>query len=145
MFFNTALFLAAQAIMSSVEAAPKIAKGNWMELDCYVAGVKVSGNYTTAGPPQFDENGNIKFTYDWQLTWQTCKNTYSSTASYDNAKGRCIANSPDGIAMPNWEKNCIQQSINGWYDVDPSTQQLSITQEPYHADYVIGHGTAWTG
>ncbi|KAA8619950.1 hypothetical protein PtrSN002B_011837 [Pyrenophora tritici-repentis] len=79
MFFNTALFLAAQAIMSSVEAAPKIAKGNWMELDCYVAGVKVSGNYTTAGPPQFDENGNIKFTYDWQLTWQTCKNTYSST------------------------------------------------------------------
>ncbi|KAI1521512.1 Dimer-Tnp-hAT domain containing protein, partial [Pyrenophora tritici-repentis] len=57
----------------------------------------------------------------------------------------CIANSPDGIAMPNWEKNCIQQSINGWYDVDPSTQQLSITQEPYHADYVIGHGTAWTG
>ncbi|CAA9963928.1 hypothetical protein PTMSG1_07287 [Pyrenophora teres f. maculata] len=145
MFFATALFLAAQAILPSVQATPRnIRKNNWIELDCYVAGVKIGDTYTKEGEAKKDKWGNPILHYDWQLTYQVCK-IYTDSAYYDPAKGRCISKSPDGLGGADWWDNCERQSINGWYDVDPSTNDIVINHAPYHADYAQGHGQRWSG
>ncbi|RMZ68710.1 hypothetical protein GMOD_00002520 [Pyrenophora seminiperda CCB06] len=138
MLFTSALFMAALAVLPSAQAAPKkheITPNNYVELDCYVANVKVKDEV-------IDKDPSLK--YDWQLTQQTCVNNYKGLAIYDNAKGRCISLSSDGLGLNNWNANCKRQALNGWYDVDPATGNLDVISR-YHSDQGEGRGYAWQG
>ncbi|KAK1637437.1 hypothetical protein BDP81DRAFT_449458 [Colletotrichum phormii] len=119
------------ALLAAVPCVQAIDDNYWIATDCYVADVTVNGKYV-------DQNRGLK--YDWQLTEQTCKNNYASEANYDMGSGRCVSVGPNGLNGPQWWKNCQQQALNGWYDIDRSTGDIVVAHAPYKSNHAEGRG-----
>ncbi|RKK06422.1 hypothetical protein BFJ66_g17856 [Fusarium oxysporum f. sp. cepae] len=134
------------AAMPSVYA---IDKNWWPQVDCYVGNVMIDNHYV-------DHDRSLK--YDWQLTYQTCINNFApQVARYDHGSGRvryplisetkltyfvqCVAINTDvGIDGEKWWKDCKTQAQDGWYDVDPKTNNIVINHNAYTSTLAEGRG-----
>ncbi|KAG4277671.1 hypothetical protein FPRO04_14067 [Fusarium proliferatum] len=118
------------AAMPSVYA---IDKDWWPQVDCYVGNVMIDNHYV-------DHDRSLK--YDWQLTYQTCINNFApQVARYDHGSGRCVAINTDvGIDGKKWWDDCKTQARDGWYDVDPKTNNIVINHNPYTSTLAEGRG-----
>ncbi|RKK06765.1 hypothetical protein BFJ66_g17576 [Fusarium oxysporum f. sp. cepae] len=62
-------------------------------------------------------------------------------ARYDHGSGRCVALDPNvGINGPQWWNDCVAQAKDGWYDVDPVTNNIVISHNPYKSNHAEGRG-----
>ncbi|KAK1656780.1 hypothetical protein BDP55DRAFT_739151 [Colletotrichum godetiae] len=75
------------------------------------------------------------WTYDWQLTFNACKNNYEGEANYNHGQGRCKWFSHKRVDGDDWNHVCEAQARDGYYpvanDVIDSTQ-TKITGKSGH-------------
>ncbi|KAF1922956.1 uncharacterized protein M421DRAFT_416776 [Didymella exigua CBS 183.55] len=63
------------------------------------------------------QNQDGSWRYDWQLTFNTCQNTFSDIAKYDPGAGRCVAASGKRIDGDTWFRDCAFQAKSGYFPV----------------------------
>ncbi|KAL0930131.1 uncharacterized protein CTRU02_214951 [Colletotrichum truncatum] len=61
--------------------------------------------------------GKNDWRYDWQLTFNVCKSSYTQTADYDTGSGHCIANPHTRLDGDRFYNNCKSTGAGGWFPV----------------------------